>query len=156
MIRNHTGKPDACVMPCLVLITLQKLTMHGLFMQSWLPGRGQPDNVKMTPRKPNSMLSYRISTARVSVSSMALMDTVSPLILSLCHFANCWYTFLDFTVESRVVRMKEKINQLLKDMDNSANMALLKLPMSVREMNWLEYFSEFTCTHLSEANHMHI
>lgn len=41
--------------------------------------------------------------------------------------------------------MKEKINQLLKDMDNSANMALLKLPMSVREMNWLEYFSEFTC-----------
>lgn len=43
--------------------------------------------------------------------------------------------------------MKEKINQLLKDMDNSANMALLKLPMSVREMNWLEYFSEFTCAH---------
>ncbi|XP_075867496.1 borealin [Nelusetta ayraudi] len=46
----------------------------------------------------------------------------------------------DSEVESRVVRMKEKINQLLKDMDNSANMALLKLPMSVREMNWLEYF----------------
>lgn len=131
----------------------RSLTVLCVFRQSWPPGRGRPDNVKMTPRKPSWMLSYRISTARVSVFSTSLVDTGPVFIFYFFSFgfANCWYDRFDFTVESRVVRMKEKINQLLKDMDNSANMALLKLPMSVREMNWLEYFSEFTCAYLSSA-----
>lgn len=77
MIRTHTGRPNACVMPCMVLITLHCHVI--MFIQSWLPGRGRPDNVKMTPRKPSLMLSYRILTARVSVSSMMLMDTAPVL-----------------------------------------------------------------------------
>lgn len=52
----------------------RSFTVHCVFMQSWLPGRGRPGNVKMTPRKPSWMLSYRISTARVSVYSMSFMD----------------------------------------------------------------------------------
>lgn len=40
--------------------------------------------------------------------------------------------------------MKEKINQLLKDVDNSYNMALIKLPKAVRQMPWLDHFSEWT------------
>lgn len=49
-----------------------------------------------------------------------------------------------FAVETRVVRMKEKIHQLLKDVDNSYNMALIKLPRAVRQMAWLEHCSELT------------
>ncbi|XP_034401763.1 borealin [Cyclopterus lumpus] len=46
----------------------------------------------------------------------------------------------DSEVKTRVGQMKEKINQLLKDVDNSYNMALIKLPKAVRQTNWLEYF----------------
>lgn len=55
-----------------------------------------------------------------------------------------------FTVETRVVRLKEKINQLLKDVDNSYNMALIKLPKAVRQMVWLERCSKLTQAHRSD------
>nr|XP_046274347.1 borealin [Scatophagus argus] len=45
----------------------------------------------------------------------------------------------DSEVETRVVRLKEKINQLLKDVDNSYNMALIKLPKAFRQTAWLEH-----------------
>ncbi|CAK6979906.1 borealin isoform X2, partial [Scomber scombrus] len=43
------------------------------------------------------------------------------------------------TVKTRVEQQKEKMNQLLKDIDNTYNMGLIKLPKAVRLMNWLEY-----------------
>uniref|UniRef100_A0A3Q3LYX0 Cell division cycle associated 8 n=1 Tax=Labrus bergylta TaxID=56723 RepID=A0A3Q3LYX0_9LABR len=46
----------------------------------------------------------------------------------------------DSEVNTRVIRMKEKINQLLKDVDNSYNMALIKLPKAIRQTSWLEHF----------------
>ncbi|XP_038580951.1 borealin [Micropterus salmoides] len=45
----------------------------------------------------------------------------------------------DSDVKTRVGQLKEKINQLLKDVDNSYNMALIKLPKAVRQMVWLEH-----------------
>lgn len=45
----------------------------------------------------------------------------------------------DSEVKTRVGQMKEKINQLLKDVDNSYNMALIKLPKALRQMNWIEH-----------------
>ncbi|XP_068189544.1 borealin [Antennarius striatus] len=45
----------------------------------------------------------------------------------------------DSEVETRVVRMKEKINRLLKDVDSSYNLSLIKLPKLVRQMPWLEH-----------------
>ncbi|KAF3707242.1 Borealin Cell division cycle-associated protein 8 Dasra-B [Channa argus] len=45
----------------------------------------------------------------------------------------------DSEVKTRVGQMKEKLNQLLKDVDNSYNMALIKLPMAIRKMSWLEH-----------------
>ncbi|XP_031730586.1 borealin [Anarrhichthys ocellatus] len=46
----------------------------------------------------------------------------------------------DSEVKTRVGYMKEKINQLLKDVDNNYNMAIIKLPKAVRQMTWLEHF----------------
>uniref|UniRef100_A0A8C7ZVH7 Cell division cycle associated 8 n=1 Tax=Oryzias sinensis TaxID=183150 RepID=A0A8C7ZVH7_9TELE len=46
----------------------------------------------------------------------------------------------DSEVNTRVVQMKEKINHLLKDIDNSYNMALIKLPMAVRQMKWMDFY----------------
>ncbi|XP_068567408.1 borealin [Cebidichthys violaceus] len=46
----------------------------------------------------------------------------------------------DIEVKTRVGQMKEKINQLLKDVDNGYNMAIIKLPKAVRQMTWLEHF----------------
>ncbi|KAL4629429.1 hypothetical protein GN956_G16935 [Arapaima gigas] len=45
----------------------------------------------------------------------------------------------DSEVKAIVERMKERTNSLLKDADNFYNMALIKLPKAVRQMNWLEY-----------------
>ncbi|KAM9383847.1 borealin [Pholidichthys leucotaenia] len=45
----------------------------------------------------------------------------------------------DSEVKIRMEQMKEQLNHLLKDVDNSYNMALLKLPKVVRQMNWLEH-----------------
>ncbi|XP_072532404.1 borealin [Salminus brasiliensis] len=48
---------------------------------------------------------------------------------------------LDFDDEVRTIveRMRDKTNNLLKDADNLYNMALIKLPMTVRRMNWIQY-----------------
>ncbi|TKS88197.1 Borealin Cell division cycle-associated protein 8 [Collichthys lucidus] len=45
----------------------------------------------------------------------------------------------DSEVKTRVGQLKEKFNQLLKDVDNSYNMALIKLPKAVRQTTWLEH-----------------
>ncbi|CAL8292462.1 unnamed protein product [Merluccius merluccius] len=47
----------------------------------------------------------------------------------------------DSEVKSRILHMREQKNQLLKEVDNRYNMALIKLPRAVRQMNWLDYFS---------------
>ncbi|KAJ3609147.1 hypothetical protein NHX12_023671 [Muraenolepis orangiensis] len=47
----------------------------------------------------------------------------------------------DAEVKSRVLQLKEEQRQLLKDLDNSYTMALIKLPMAVRQMNFLLYFA---------------
>ncbi|KAM9418266.1 borealin-like isoform 2-T2 [Salvelinus alpinus] len=44
----------------------------------------------------------------------------------------------DSEVKTVVERLKEKTNSLLKDADNFYNMAVIKLPKAVRQMNWLE------------------
>ncbi|XP_017558615.1 borealin [Pygocentrus nattereri] len=48
---------------------------------------------------------------------------------------------LDFDDEVRTIvkRLKDKTNNLLKDADNLYNMALIKLPMAVRQINWIQY-----------------
>nr|XP_020453304.1 borealin [Monopterus albus]XP_020453305.1 borealin [Monopterus albus]XP_020453306.1 borealin [Monopterus albus] len=45
----------------------------------------------------------------------------------------------DLEVKTRVEQLKAKIDQLLKDVDSSYNMALIKLPTAVRQMPWLEH-----------------
>ncbi|XP_036372214.1 borealin [Megalops cyprinoides] len=45
----------------------------------------------------------------------------------------------DSEVKTIVERLKERMNSLLKDADNFYNMALIKLPKTVRQMNWLEF-----------------
>ncbi|KAI4818262.1 hypothetical protein KUCAC02_011612 [Chaenocephalus aceratus] len=46
----------------------------------------------------------------------------------------------DSEVKTRLEQMKEKLNHLLKDVDNGYNMALIKLPKAVRQMPWMELF----------------
>ncbi|XP_063041617.1 borealin [Engraulis encrasicolus] len=46
----------------------------------------------------------------------------------------------DGEVQTILERLREKTNNLLKDADHFYNMALIKLPKSVRQMNGLEYF----------------
>lgn len=57
------------------------------------------------------------------------------------------FSSVSVSVETRVKRMKEKSNQMLKDLDNSYNMLLIKIPKAVRQMNWLELYSELARTH---------
>ncbi|XP_029299108.1 borealin isoform X2 [Cottoperca gobio] len=47
----------------------------------------------------------------------------------------------DSEMKTRVGQMKEKLNQLLKDVDNSYNMALIKVSKADRQMPWLEQFN---------------
>lgn len=49
---------------------------------------------------------------------------------------------LDFDdeVNTIVKRLNEKTNNLLKDADNLYNMTLIKLPMAVRQMSWIQYY----------------
>ncbi|MEQ2169284.1 hypothetical protein GOODEAATRI_023488 [Goodea atripinnis] len=47
-------------------------------------------------------------------------------------------------VKTRVGQLKEKLNQLLKDVDNSYNMALIKMPIAVRQTVWLQHCSVLT------------
>ncbi|XP_047461494.1 borealin-like [Mugil cephalus] len=44
----------------------------------------------------------------------------------------------DSEVKTRVEHLKEQMYQLLKDVDNSYNMAIITLPLAVRQMSWLE------------------
>ncbi|XP_066530419.1 borealin [Hoplias malabaricus] len=48
---------------------------------------------------------------------------------------------MDFDDEVRTIvkRLQDKTNNLLKDADNLYNMALIKLPVAVRQMNWIQY-----------------
>uniref|UniRef100_A0A4W5MBF8 Cell division cycle associated 8 n=1 Tax=Hucho hucho TaxID=62062 RepID=A0A4W5MBF8_9TELE len=45
----------------------------------------------------------------------------------------------DSEVKTVVERLSERTNSLLKDADNFFNMAVIKLPKAVRQMNWLEH-----------------
>ncbi|XP_055750630.1 borealin-like isoform X3 [Salvelinus fontinalis] len=45
----------------------------------------------------------------------------------------------DSEVKTVVERLKERTNSLLKDADNFFNMAVIKLPKAVRQMNWLDH-----------------
>ncbi|KAJ8384982.1 hypothetical protein AAFF_G00196480 [Aldrovandia affinis] len=44
----------------------------------------------------------------------------------------------DSEVKTIIERLKERTNSLLKDADNFYNMALIKQPKAVRQMNWIE------------------
>ncbi|XP_029976792.1 borealin [Salarias fasciatus] len=46
----------------------------------------------------------------------------------------------DSEVKTRIGQLKEKLNQLLKDVDNAYGMALIKIPKAVRKTNWLEHY----------------
>ncbi|CAB1351214.1 unnamed protein product, partial [Coregonus sp. 'balchen'] len=48
----------------------------------------------------------------------------------------------DSEVKTVVQRLKERTNSLLKDADNFYNMAVIKLPKAVRQMDWLEHCVE--------------
>ncbi|XP_030203658.1 borealin isoform X2 [Gadus morhua] len=48
----------------------------------------------------------------------------------------------DAEVKTRVLLMKEQQMQLLTEIDNRYNMAIIKLPKAVRQMNWLLYFKK--------------
>ncbi|XP_061597972.1 borealin [Cololabis saira] len=45
----------------------------------------------------------------------------------------------DSEVKTRVGQLREKLNQLLKSVDNSYNMALIKIPTAVRQTLWMDY-----------------
>lgn len=64
---------------------------------------------------------------------------------------------LDFDSEVKTIieRLNEKVNNLLKDADNHYNMALIKLPMAVRQMNWIQFCgSEKTETPVDNSKEM--
>ncbi|XP_061520967.1 borealin [Phycodurus eques] len=46
----------------------------------------------------------------------------------------------DSEVKTRVGQLEEKKNVLLRELDNSCNVALIKQHAMVRKMNWMEYF----------------
>ncbi|CAL8299108.1 unnamed protein product [Lota lota] len=46
----------------------------------------------------------------------------------------------DAEVKARVLHLKEQQKQLLTEIDNRYNMAIIKLPKAVRQMNWLLFF----------------
>ncbi|CAL8365697.1 unnamed protein product [Arctogadus glacialis] len=49
--------------------------------------------------------------------------------------------YADYPVKSRVLHLKEQQMQLLMEIDNRYNMAIIKLPKAVRQMNWMLYFN---------------
>ncbi|XP_054910967.1 borealin [Poeciliopsis prolifica] len=60
----------------------------------------------------------------------------------------------DSEVKTRVGQMREKINQLLKDVDNSCNMALIKLPRTLRQTGWLQLCGDPDKSNAAEADHV--
>ncbi|XP_051992490.1 borealin-like [Xyrauchen texanus] len=55
------------------------------------------------------------------------------------HKLEAFLLDFDDEVHTIVERLKEKTNNLLKDADNLYKTALIKLPMAVRKMNWIDY-----------------
>ena len=50
------------------------------------------------------------------------------------------------TVKTRVEQLKEKLNQLLKDVDNNYNVSIITLPKAIRQTTWMEHYSKLTQT----------
>uniref|UniRef100_A0A3Q2YYT9 Cell division cycle associated 8 n=1 Tax=Hippocampus comes TaxID=109280 RepID=A0A3Q2YYT9_HIPCM len=48
----------------------------------------------------------------------------------------------DSEVKTRLGQLQERKNQMLRDLRNSYNVALIKLPANVRKMTWMEHFSK--------------
>ncbi|KAM6045446.1 borealin [Chlamydotis macqueenii] len=48
----------------------------------------------------------------------------------------------DREVRSRVEKLRTDGDRLVKEMENAYDMEILRLPVAVREMNWLEYFAK--------------
>ncbi|XP_019738838.1 borealin [Hippocampus comes] len=46
----------------------------------------------------------------------------------------------DSEVKTRLGQLQERKNQMLRDLRNSYNVALIKLPANVRKMTWMEHF----------------
>ena len=69
------------------------------------------------------------------------MYSVCPYVTLLCYPLCC---VSRSPVKTRVLLMKEQQMQLLTEIDNRYNMAIIKLPKAVRQMNWLLYFSKDT------------
>ncbi|XP_077363278.1 borealin [Festucalex cinctus] len=46
----------------------------------------------------------------------------------------------DGEVNTRLEQLQERKSQMLRDLRNNYNVALIKLPASVRKMSWMEYF----------------
>ncbi|XP_027892810.1 borealin isoform X2 [Xiphophorus couchianus] len=60
----------------------------------------------------------------------------------------------DHEVKTRVDRMREKIDHLLKDVDNNYNMALIKLPRAVRQQVWLQLCSNPDKSNTAEVDNV--
>ncbi|KAM9776532.1 borealin isoform 1-T2 [Syngnathus typhle] len=54
---------------------------------------------------------------------------------------NAFLEDFDNEVQTRLHQLHERESQLLKDLRNSYNMAIIKLPSVHRKMNWLEFFT---------------
>ncbi|MBN3272458.1 BORE1 protein, partial [Polyodon spathula] len=48
-------------------------------------------------------------------------------------------------VKAIVERLKSRASSLLKEADNFYNLAIIKLPVTVRKMKWMDYFALFKC-----------
>lgn len=92
----------------------------------------------------NILLDTNVSLCKELFKVVDLVESALFISVTLNHH----YHRLVFTVKTRVAQMKEKLNQLLKDVDNSYNMALIKLPMTVRKMLWLEQCSKLSPIHI--------
>ncbi|XP_005142276.2 borealin [Melopsittacus undulatus] len=56
----------------------------------------------------------------------------------------------DSEVESRIARLEENGERLVKEVDDMYDMHILRLPEAFREMNWLEFFDKAGCKELLE------
>ncbi|KAF7667260.1 hypothetical protein LDENG_00069890 [Lucifuga dentata] len=92
--------------------------ISGLLMKRRLAKEARKTQFSMAPRK-------RTTKQRKNGPKMAKLEA--------------FLQDFDVEVKTRVEQLKEKRNQLLKDIDNSYNMALIKLPKAIRQMNWLDY-----------------
>lgn len=54
-------------------------------------------------------------------------------------------------VQSRLERLRAKGERLVKEVEDMYDMAILRLPVQIREMNWIEYFGTGRGTGLAGA-----